>query len=165
MQRTRQTAEDLAARERRVHEEPDDGAVGRHRHARRAVLARRAGGGLGLDLAVVHLLRRALLALELELAQEARDEEEVVVVHPDEVARLEDGEHRAREGGVGGLVGGPVRVRGGVLGRDVLPEEVVEERPERCAEVVSDTLAGWSWPKWEMKGPGLEKVQNRWKER
>ena len=64
------------------------------------------------------------------LPQERRDEEQVVVVDPDEVAWLVHLLDATREGLVDGGVGRPVRVGAGVLGRDVLPEEVVEERPE-----------------------------------
>jgi hypothetical protein len=57
----------------------------------------------------------------------------VVVVHPDEVTGLDDLRDALCEGGVGGAVGVPVGVGGcGDVGGGVLPEEVVEERPEGC---------------------------------
>lgn len=65
------------------------------------------------------------------LAQERRHEQQVVVVHPHEVARARDRRNARGERRVRRRVRGPVRVRGRVLRRDVLPEEVVEERPER----------------------------------
>jgi hypothetical protein len=68
--------------------------------------------------------------LGLDLADLLGDEEEVVVVHPDEVAGAPDLEDGLGERPVGGLVRGPVLVRGRVLGRDVLPEQVVEQRPK-----------------------------------
>ena len=69
-------------------------------------------------------------------AEELRHQEQVIVVHPNEVSWLVDVENCASEGGVGGLVGCPVRVRAEgrrVLGgRHVLPEQIVEERPQSC---------------------------------
>jgi hypothetical protein len=106
-----------------VHEEADGGADGRHLH--RGLLG--LGGGAAGRAAGLREL-----ALELERAEEAGDEEEVVVVHPHDVAGLVDVEDRLREARIGGGVRGPVRVRGRVLGRDVLPEQVVHQRPERC---------------------------------
>lgn len=66
----------------------------------------------------------------------------MIIVHPDEIAGLVDGENGAGEGRVGLFVRRPVRVGGGGGGgercgavggtADVLPEEVVEEGPEGC---------------------------------
>lgn len=65
----------------------------------------------------------------------------MIIVHPNQVAGLVDGEDGAGEGRVGLFVVGPVRVGGGGGGgegggaggvADVLPEEVVEEGPEGC---------------------------------
>ena len=54
-------------------------------------------------------------------------------MYPDEVAWLEDFRYACCEGGVGVSVGVPVGGGGcGNVGCDVLPEEVVEERPEGC---------------------------------
>jgi hypothetical protein len=83
------------------------------------------------------------------LTDEARSEEQVVVVYPDEITLNSCQHHRVKKDtialtwlvhaldGLGkGLVDGgvswPVRVCAGVLCRNVLPQEVVEQRPECC---------------------------------
>lgn len=58
----------------------------------------------------------------------------MVVVYPDEVTGAVDGCEGIGEGGVGGVVHAVVFVGGVGFGGDVLPEEVVEEGPERCSE-------------------------------
>lgn len=66
------------------------------------------------------------------VAEERGHEQEVVVVHPDEVAWAQEGGDGACVGCVGGTILLPVRRRRGLRGDDVLPKEVVEEWPERC---------------------------------
>ena len=68
------------------------------------------------------------------LTEERRDEEQVVVVDPDQVAGPVHLCDALREGDVDGLVRGPVRVCRGVLGCDILPEQIVEQRPERYVQ-------------------------------
>ena len=68
------------------------------------------------------------------LTEERRDEEQVVVVDPDQVAGPVHLCDALREGDVDGFVRGPVRVCRGVLGRDILPEQIVEQRPERYVQ-------------------------------
>ena len=67
-----------------------------------------------------------------ELADELGHDEQVVVVHPNEVARAVDVDDGLGVCFIGGEVVGPVGVCGGVFSGDVLPEEIVEERPEGC---------------------------------
>ena len=69
-------------------------------------------------------------------AEELRHEQQVVIMHPDEITGLVDVENCTGESGVGSLIGGPVGVGTEgrrVLGwRYVLPEQVMEERPQSC---------------------------------
>jgi hypothetical protein len=65
----------------------------------------------------------------LSFANHLGDQEEMVVVHPDEVTGTVDLCDASGEDLVDVLVGFPRLVGGGVFGGDVLPEEVVEEGP------------------------------------
>ena len=64
------------------------------------------------------------------LAEQGRHEQQVVVVYPDEVARTVHVADAARERLVHRAVRCPVHVGARVLGRNILPEQVVEERPQ-----------------------------------
>ena len=68
------------------------------------------------------------------LTEQRRDEEQVVVVDPDQVSGPGHLRDARREGDVDVLVRGPVRVRRGVLRCDVLPKQIVEQRPERYVQ-------------------------------
>jgi hypothetical protein len=59
-----------------------------------------------------------------------REQEKVVIMHPNQVTRLVDLDYPTSKGGVGGLVLGVVLIGGGGLSRDILPEEIMEHRPE-----------------------------------
>jgi hypothetical protein len=72
---------------------------------------------------------QALCAANL-LSQESRHEEEVVVVHPDEVTWAVDVCDAPCKSEIHGLVGWVVSVCGRILGCNILPEEVVKEWPE-----------------------------------
>ena len=80
------------------------------------------------------------------LTEQRRDEEKVVVVDPDQVTGPVHFCHAAREGSVDGSIGRPVGVGGRVLCCDILPEQVVEERPEGCRtrRSASWRTKGWS---------------------
>ena len=67
------------------------------------------------------------------LSKKVGNKKKVVVVHPDEVARPEDGLHALGVLLVRLDVRLPVHLFLGCgLVGDVLPEQVVEQRPERC---------------------------------
>lgn len=83
-----------------------------------------------LDKPLSIFLRRAVILLDLKLPDESRDKEEVVVVHPDDVSGLVGGHNSLGKGKVCSFICGVELVCGRVLGRDILPEKVVEERPE-----------------------------------
>ena len=53
-------------------------------------------------------------------------------MHPNQVSWLVDLDYPASKGGVGGLVLGVVLIGRGVLGSDILPEEIMEHGPESC---------------------------------
>ena len=69
-------------------------------------------------------------------AEKLRHEQQVVIMHPDEITGLVNVEDCTGESGVGSLVGGPVGVGTEgrrVLGwRYVLPEKIMEEWPQSC---------------------------------
>lgn len=71
------------------------------------------------------------------LPQECRDEEKMVVVNPDEVSGPVNLGDTTSECGVDCRVRCPVCVRGRVFGGDILPQQIVEERPERCEQKLS----------------------------
>jgi hypothetical protein len=89
--------------------------------------------------------------------KQARHEQEVIVVHPDEIARFVDLGDARSIGRVGFEVRWVVRVGGSVLGRDVLPEEIVEERPKDC-NVNDVSMEG---DKKEKRGGGEEERLSR----
>lgn len=53
-------------------------------------------------------------------------------MNPDKIARPIDFDNFTRKGGVGGLIVGVVGVCGSIFCCDVLPEQVVEQRPKGC---------------------------------
>ena len=65
------------------------------------------------------------------------NEEKVVVVNPNEVSRTINVHYSTRESDIGLFIGGPMLIRrkgrGEGVGRNVLPEKIVEERP-KCWE-------------------------------
>ena len=77
-----------------------------------------------------------------ELPEELRDEKQVIVVHPDEVSWLIDLRNLLGVHGVGFLVLAPMFIDAGSLSCDILPEEVVEERPKGCAQTRLDLGSG-----------------------
>lgn len=101
---TRQTPEDLAAWERRVYKQSNNG-------------------------------------FRKELSNQLRYEQQVVIVYPDKIAGAVGFDDAFSEGQIGGLVCGPVFICGGVFGRNILPEEVVEERPESYVINLSQSIA------------------------
>ena len=64
-----------------------------------------------------------------ELPEELRYEQKVVVVYPDKVAWLVDFCYAFGIDSIGLLIFAPVLVNAGSFGCDVLPEEIMEERP------------------------------------
>ena len=74
--------------------------------------------------------------------EELGEQEQVVIMDPDEIAGLVDVNNGTSEGGVGLFVRSPIGVcaeRAGVDGRNILPKQVVEEGPESCREIKSTT--------------------------
>lgn len=65
------------------------------------------------------------------LADHARDKEQVVIMDPNEIAWLEDGKDSIGVGLIRLLVSRKALVLCRNFGSDILPEEVVEQRPKR----------------------------------
>lgn len=61
--------------------------------------------------------------------------EKVVVVYPNQIARLVQFLDRLGEEFICLNIWGVVLVRGGIFSRDILPEKVMKERPQSCRRI------------------------------